>query len=68
MELTFARAGKVRLKARVPFRRINTASSWRLATGRPIPAAWAAGRYKACVRVWDRAGNVGTSCARYIIY
>ena len=67
MQMTLTRRGKIWVKAQAPFRRIHNGWSWRFTTGRPVPRSWPTGRYTACVRVWDRAGNVAADCAPYSI-
>lgn len=69
--------GRVRLRVMLNYRGRTlyngrfplTATSWTVplffVTSTPLPRFLPAGRYEACVRAWDEAGNTARSCAVY---
>ena len=63
LEWTLSFARHTRLTARLPFGQIRHSWMYRLSTNSAIPRSWPAGRYTACVRAWERAGNTGAGCA-----
>jgi hypothetical protein len=49
------------------FRATNWADPIYFVTRTPLPRFLPAGRYRACVRVWDAANNPALGCAAYRI-
>src|SRR6266545_1767860 len=71
--------GRVRLRVMLNYRGRTlyngrfplTPTSWAVplsfSTSTPLPRFLPSGRYEACVRAWDEAGNTARSCAAYQI-
>jgi hypothetical protein len=59
--------GRPLYNGRWPLTATNWADPIYFITRTPLPRFLPAGRYRACVRVWDAANNTALGCATYRI-
>ena len=57
--------GRALYNGRLPLTATYWADPLYFITKTPLPSFLPAGRYRACVRAWDEAGNTALGCAAY---
>jgi hypothetical protein len=64
---TLSFRASVLARGSIPFTKVVGVSRGWFYLKKPVPKAAPAGVYKACIQVWDRAGNTARSCAGYTL-
>lgn len=65
LHVTLSYRGRALYNARMPMTVTYWADPLFFFTRKPLPRFLPAGRYQACVKAWDQAGNSARSCAPY---
>lgn len=65
LNVTLRYHGRTLFSGRMPMTITYWADPLFFVTVRPLPRLLPAGRYQACARAWDEAGNTASSCAWY---